>query len=69
MKINNITESRFLRVANEKFGTDLLSRFEKLDEEVQELFEAFGNSYQSGTGQTIYSVNISHMQESQTQLV
>jgi NTP pyrophosphatase (non-canonical NTP hydrolase) len=42
MKINNITENRFLRVVNEKFGTDLSSRFEKLSEEMEELFEAFG---------------------------
>jgi len=40
MSINNITEHRFLKVVNEKYGTDLFTRFEKLDEEFQELINA-----------------------------
>jgi hypothetical protein len=40
MSINNITEFRFFRVVTDKFGTILLSRFDKLEEEMNELFEA-----------------------------
>jgi NTP pyrophosphatase (non-canonical NTP hydrolase) len=45
MKIDNITEARLIRVLKEKYGTDILGRFTKLDEEVHELFEEFSNSF------------------------
>jgi len=46
------TEYKFLTVVDRKFGRDLLSRMEKLNEEVSELFEAYGDAYQSFSEET-----------------
>ena len=43
--IKTYTEYKLLTVLDDKFGREPLSRMEKLDEEVKELFEAFGNVY------------------------
>ena len=43
--IPGITETSAVRLFNEKFGVDILSRVEKLAEEFDELTEAFGNVY------------------------
>lgn len=48
------TEYKFLTVVDRKFGRDMLSRMEKLNEEVSELFEAFGDAYK---GETVLTTN------------
>lgn len=55
------TEYKFLTVVDRKFGRELLSRMEKLDEEVSELFEAFGDAYNGETGLTNNRENIDHL--------
>jgi hypothetical protein len=47
--IPNISEASAVRVFNQKFGTDILSRLEKVVEEFDELTDAFGDVY-NGSG-------------------
>lgn len=55
------TEYKFLTVVDRKFGRDLLSRMDKLNEEVSELFEAFGDAYNGETGLTNNREKIDHL--------
>jgi len=43
--IPSITEARTVKVFNQEFGTDILSRMEKLAEEFEELTQAFSDVY------------------------
>lgn len=59
--IKAYTEYKLLTVLDAKFGRDLLSRTEKLDEELKELFEAFGEAYNGETGLINNPEKIDHL--------
>lgn len=61
--IRTITENRLLKVLDAKFGRDLLSRMEKLNEEVSELFEAYGDAYNGETGITTNPELLDHLRD------
>lgn len=59
--IKTYTEYKLLTVLDDKFGRDLLSRMEKLDEELKELFEAFGDAYNGEKGLINNPEKIDHL--------
>ena len=57
------TEYKLLTVLDDKFGREPLSRMEKLDEEVKELFEAFGNVYNGERGLTTSETKLEYLRD------
>ena len=61
--IKTYTEYKLLTVLDKRFGRYLLSRMEKLDEEVQELFEALGNFYSGEKGLTTRETKLEYLRD------
>lgn len=61
--IKTYTEYKLLTVLDDKFGREPLSRMEKLDEEVKELFEAFGNVYNGERGLTTSETKLGYLRD------